>query len=125
MACDVFQKDDGGTDLLNNAVDVGPQVARIEASKASTGLTEWLARVARSNDVHEATPRAAVERFNIAPQSRWRQVAFLHRLHQSRAGESFPLHVTDDASTWHGQFEAEFQAPAAGAKREDGEVVGT
>lgn len=125
MPCDVLQKDDGGTYLLNNSIDSGPQVSRIVASKTSTGLAERLARVARTDDVHEATPRVTVERLGIAPQSSRRKAAFFHRLHQSRAGERFPLHVTDDASTRNGQLEAKLEPAPAGADREDGELVGT
>lgn len=125
MPCDVFQKDEGGTNLLDDSVNFGPQMARIAMSAAATGLTERLARIARSDDIHRAAPRAASERVHIRPQRRCRKAAFFDRRHQSRGGERFPLHPAHDASIRKRQFEAKFEASASGAEREDREVVGT
>lgn len=65
VPCDVLQKDDGRTNLLHHSENMGPQVARIVCSTTAAGGAERLARVARSDDVHEAKPWAAIEGADI------------------------------------------------------------
>ena len=118
-ARDVFDKDEPRAAFVDDAARVGPQVAFVVCSLASAGVAVGLARDAANDAIHKAAPRSAPEGGHISPHRRVSQVTLLHRLDQSRAAECFPLHVTDRASVWHCQLEAEIK-PGASAAEADG-----
>jgi hypothetical protein len=70
MAIDVFEHDAPRPTLADDALNVGPKVARVGLAAAPAGGREWLTRVARSDDIHDAAPRAAVEGFKVVPDRR-------------------------------------------------------
>lgn len=84
-----------------------------------------LARDAANDAIHEATPWAAVEGGDIAPQSCLTHETLLHRRDQLRAGEGFPLHEHDAASARHCQLDSEIEAAASGAEADEVEGLGT
>ena len=66
--------------------------------------------------MNAATPRLAVEGFEIAPNRRIIEGAVFDTRHQLFAGCRFVLHVTDRASAWKRQFEAEIDSADTGAE---------
>jgi hypothetical protein len=67
MMGDILEEDERRLDLANDSGNMGPEVARILTAEPSACDGERLARIARSDDVHRATPRAAVEGSNVVP----------------------------------------------------------
>lgn len=120
---DVFKKADRRLDLPDNSTNLGPQVARIIPSTLSTGDTERLARVSRSDDIHDATPRLAVEGSQIRPQRRRIQKSLLHAARQDLGGERFPFNATDDASKFKDESKPKFASTASGAEWHDADEV--
>ena len=124
-AGDVFQYDDPRADFSDQPLNVGPQVARIVCAMTLTGDAERLAREARRDAIHDATPRSAVEGADVGPHRSRRKGTVRHRRHQTRNSERFSFHETDDASCGNGQFEAEVESAAAATEAKDGEIVGS
>jgi len=121
---DVLDEDERRRHLTHDASKMTPE-ARTSAGKSSSlpGVGDVLAREAASDEIHDATPRAAVEGGDIRPHRCRIQASFFHLRDQSGAGESFPLHVADDASAWSCQLDAAVEASTAGEEGED--VPGT
>jgi hypothetical protein len=113
MAEHVFEKHDCRFHFANDSTDVGPKVARIAFSTTPAGDTERLAWVARSERIHDATPRAAIEGSQIRPHRSLNQTARFHRRCQVLDGEGFPLHPTDRAKASQSQFQSEVETCSA------------
>ena len=65
--------------LFGEPRDMRPEVARVVCAFAFPYDGERLARIARSDDVHCAAPRSAVEAGNVVPDKRLRcQLVFAH-----------------------------------------------
>ncbi len=118
MMGDVFEEDEGWFSLSDDARDMRPEVARVVRALPLARDAERLARVARSEDVHRATPRAAVECGNVVPERRLRQGRVFHPRHEDGRGIGVPLDVTHSSISGAGDVEAEFQPAGAGAQRE-------
>jgi hypothetical protein len=116
MAGDVLEENTLSCRLPNDTRDVRPQVARIVRAPALSCEGERLARVARSDEIHDSTPRAAVEGSQIAPHREAIDASLAHRPRQVRAGAGFPLNPADDASAGNGQLDAEVEPSASGAE---------
>jgi hypothetical protein len=87
MMSDILEEHEGWLDLADDAGDVGPEVTRVIRAPALARDGERLARIARSDDVHRAAPRAAVEGSNIVPDRRAIQGRVFHPRHESGCGE--------------------------------------
>lgn len=85
--------------------------------------TERLTRIAASDEIHDSTPRSAVEGSHIIPHRTGSHVTLLHRLAQIREAEGFPLHHADDASCWICQLDAEIKPADSGAEAKDSGVM--
>lgn len=122
---DIFGKHDARFDFANDSMHVWPQVPRIICSAASTGETEWLARVARSDAIHDSTPRFAVKSPQIRPDRRLRKASRFHARRQEFSGEGFPFHPADRASVSQSQLQSEVKTSASGAQAEcvDGTLI--
>lgn len=116
MIGDIFEEDDRGPALANDAGDVRPEVAGIRLTEAAAGDREWLARVARSEDIHDAAPRSAIEGCKVVPDRCRIQGFVFHPRHESGCCEGFPLDVTHSAISEAGNVEAEVEAARACAK---------
>lgn len=115
MAGNVLKKNDCWAALGDDAGDVWPQVARIVSAAPLSGVTERLARVARCEHIHEATPRSAIEGGEVVPDRRRSQATVLHARDQDRGGMGFPLHETDGAvGVSEGERDSEFKPADAG-----------
>jgi hypothetical protein len=61
MTGDVLEEAPSGLALPDHASDIWPKVALVGLAAAMAGQAEWLAGVAASDEIHDATPRASVE----------------------------------------------------------------
>lgn len=118
---DVLQEDEARSHLANDASDVGPEPPLVGGAAALAGGGEWLAGEARSDAIHDAAPRAAVEGSEIRPNRRVIQGFVRHARSQDRAGIGFVLNEADDASSWDRQPEAEVESPDSGAETKHSE----
>ena len=67
---DILEEYEGRSRPRDDAGDMRPEVARVVRAAAFARDGERLARIARSDDVHRASPRAAVEGGNVVPDRR-------------------------------------------------------
>jgi hypothetical protein len=118
MMGDILEKDEGRLNLADDAGDVGPEVARIVRPPALARDRKRLARIARSEDVHRAAPRAAVEGSNVIPDRCRIQGRVLHPRHESGCGEGVPLDVTHSTISGEGEGEPEVEPACAGTEGE-------
>jgi len=91
---DVLGKDENRFAFADDAVDLRPKVSRIVLAKLATSLAEWLAWKSRSDTIHRAAPRAAVEGAKIVPDRSLTQGRVRHPRHEDGRGEGFPLNET-------------------------------
>lgn len=70
MAGDVFEEQPSGCGLGSDAGDMGPEVAGVSLGEFAAGGRERLAGIARSEEIHRATPMAAVEGGKVVPDRR-------------------------------------------------------
>lgn len=118
MIGDIFEEDDRGGALADDARNVRPEMARISFAEAPSGNREWLARVARSEDIHEAAPWSAVEGGNVVPDRCRIQGLVCHPRHESGCCEGFPLDVTHSPVSGTGDVEPEVEPAGTGAQGE-------
>lgn len=118
MMRDVFEKDEGRRAFAHDPRDVRPQVPRVIQSVPAAGERERLARIARMDEVHAATPGSAVEGRDVVPHRRRTQRRVFHPRHEDGRGIGFPFDVTNSAIGGQGDVEPEIDACCAGAERE-------
>ena len=118
MMGDILEEDEGRFDLADDAGDMRPEVARIVGTPALARDGERLARIARSDDVHRAAPRAAVEGGNVVPDRRVIQGRVFHPRHKSGCGVGFPFDMAHSTISAQGDGESEVDATGTGAERE-------
>lgn len=115
MTNDVLKKDCCGLGFSYDPRDMWPEVSRVIGAPAMSGDAERLARVARSDDIHDATPCSAIEGLEIVGDRRAIQPRFFHPRHESGRGESIPLNETHGSiGVSDGELESEFQASDPG-----------
>jgi hypothetical protein len=122
MMGDILEKDEGRFDLADDAGDMRPEVARVVGTPALASDRERLARIARSDDVHRAAPRAAVEAGNVVPDRCAIQGRVFHPRHESGCGEGFPFDMAHSTISGNGDGEPEVEPASAGAKGETEET---
>jgi hypothetical protein len=125
MMGDVFEEYEGRLAFANDAGDMGPEVPRVVRAPAFACDGERLARIARSDDVHRAAPRAAVEAGNVVPDRRWIQGRLFHPCHENGRGVGFPFDMAHSSISGQGDGEAEVEPACAGAEREAEQVSGS
>ena len=118
MMGDILEEDEGRLDLADDAGDMRPEVARVVRAPAFARDGERLARIARSDDVHRAAPRAAVEGGNIVPDNSLIQGRVFHPRHESGCGEGFPFDMAHSTISGDGDGEPEVDTARAGAEGE-------
>ena len=118
MMGDILEEHEGRLDLADDAGDMRPEVARILTAKPSARHAEWLARIASSDDIHRATPRAAVEGSNVVPDNSLIQGRIFHPRHESGCGEGFPFDMAHSTISGDGDGEPEVEPACAGAEGE-------
>jgi hypothetical protein len=118
MMGDVLEEDEGRLDLADDAGDMRPEVARVIRPPALARDRERLARIARSDDVHRAAPRAAVEGGNVVPDNSLIQGRVFHPRHESGCGVGFPFDMAHSTISGDGDGEPEVEPARAGAEGE-------
>lgn len=118
MMGDILEEHEGRLDLGDDAGDMGPEVARILAAEPSARDRERLARIARSDDVHRAAPRAAVEGSNVVPDNSLIQGRVFHPRHESGCGVGFPFDMAHSTISGEGGGDSEVKSACPGAKGE-------
>ena len=116
MMGDILEEDEGRFDLADDAGDMRPEMAWILAAEPSASDRKRLARIARSDDVHRAAPRAAVKGSNVVPDNSLIQGRVFHPRHESGCGEGFPFDMAHSTISGDGDSEAEVEPASAGAK---------
>ena len=122
MMGDILKEDERRFDFADDAGDMRPEVARILAAEPSACDRERLARIARSDDVHRTTPRAAVEGSNVVPDNSLIQGRVFHPRHESGCGEGFPFDMAHSTISGDGDGEPEIEPARAGTEREPEEA---
>jgi hypothetical protein len=118
MMGDILEEDEGRFDLADDAGDMRPQVTRVVRAPPLARDGERLARIARSDDIHRAAPRAAVEGSNVVPDNSLIQGRVFHPRHESGCGEGFPFDMAHSTISGDGDGEAEVETPSTGAEGE-------
>jgi len=116
MMGDILEEDEGRLNLTDDAGDMGPKVARVIAAEPSACHGERLARIARSDDVHRAAPRAAIEGSNVVPDNSLIQGRVFHPRHESGCGEGFPFDMAHSTISGDGDGQPEVEPACAGAQ---------
>ena len=96
---------------------MGPEVTRIVRPSAPSGDAERLARIARTDEIHRAAPRPAVEAGKVVPDRHLIQGLVFHPRHEDGRGEGVPLDVTHSTVSGLSQHKSEVEASGAGAER--------
>jgi len=118
MMGDIFEEDEGWFDLADDSCDMRPEVARILGAAPFACDGERLARIARSDDVHSAAPRAAIETGNIVPDRRAIQGRVFHPRHESGCSVGFPFDMAHSSISGDGDGKPKVDAACAGTKGE-------
>lgn len=118
MMGDILEEHEGRFDFVDDAGDMRPEMARILAAEPSACHAEWLARIARSDDVHRAAPWAAVEGSNVVPDNSLIQGRVFHPRHESGCGEGFPFDMAHSTISGDGDGEPEVEPACARAEGE-------
>ncbi|MET4127971.1 hypothetical protein ACSSV6_000428 [Roseovarius sp. MBR-38] len=118
MMGDILEEDEGWLDLADDAGDMRPEVARVVRAPALACDGERLTRIARSDDVHRAAPRAAVEGSNVVPDNSLIQGRVFHPRHESGCGEGFPFDMAHSTISGDGDGKPEVETACAGAEGE-------
>ncbi len=122
MMGDILEEDEGRLDLADDAGDMRPEVARVVRAPAFARDGERLARISRSDDVHRAAPRAAVEGSNVVPDNSRIQGRVFHPRHESGCGEGLPFDMAHSTISWDDDGEPEVEPACAGAEGETEEA---
>jgi hypothetical protein len=118
MMGDILEEDEGRLAFADDAGDMRPEMARILGAEALASNRERLARIARSDDIHRAAPRAAVEGSNVIPDNSLIQGRVFHPRHESGCGVGFPFDMAHSSISGDGDGEPKVESACAGAKRE-------
>lgn len=106
-ARDVLDKDGRGSALCENAHDLGPEPAVVAGSFTLAGDGPGLAGKARSDEIHDAAPRSAVEGCSVIPDKSRIQGRTFHPRHEKGRGVGFPLNVTNGDGRGKGEADSE------------------
>lgn len=118
MMGDILEEHEGRLDLADDTGDMRPEVAWVVGTPALARDGERLARIARSDDVHRAAPRAPVEGGNIVPDNSLIQGRVFHPRHESGCGVGFPFDMAHSTISGAGDCEPEVKPAGARTERE-------
>ena len=118
MMGDILEEHEGRFHLTDDAGNMRPEVAWVVRAPALARDGERLARIARSDDIHRAVPRAAVEGSKVVPDNSLIQGRVLHPRHESGCGVGFPFDMAHSKISGDGDGEPEVEAARAGAEGE-------
>jgi len=115
VSWDVLQKHLYGFNLANDTSDMWPEVSGVVLAAPSSRDAERLARIPRSDDIHDSTPASAIKGCEIVPDRSLVQAAVRHARRQDCSDGTFPLTVSDGTvGGSEGEMEAEFESANPG-----------
>jgi hypothetical protein len=121
VVADVFEPDEGGLGLFDDAADLRPEMAGIVLAGEVPGDAEGLAGIARKDAIHDSAPRAAVKGCKVTPDRSLSQGALSHARDQDSGCERFVFHEANCSSLSHGEAPSKIKTPDASAKRKSSE----
>ncbi|MCY3784617.1 MAG: hypothetical protein OXG79_12655 [Chloroflexi bacterium] len=110
----ILQEDVTRSHIANDSGDIWPEPSLVLLPAPLAGDAERLAREPRSDDIHDATPRAAVERSEVTPDRRFVQATLRHTRDHDRGVIGFPFDVADGSCLGNGESHAELKSADAG-----------
>jgi hypothetical protein len=111
---DVLEEDDGGFDFPDDADEVRPESALVVVPSLIPGHGVGLTGEPRSDEIHDATPRSAIEGREIVPDRRAIQGLVFHPRHENGRGESVPLAKAHGSIAHVGELEPEVDSSDPG-----------
>jgi hypothetical protein len=99
---DVLHDDDARSNVVDDPSDNWPEPSVIVKATLPAGEREGLAGDSGSDEIHSATPRAAVEGDNVIPHRCLIQARLVHPFHEDGRCVGVPLNVTNGAYPCHG-----------------------
>jgi hypothetical protein len=115
----VFHEEEPGSHVASDTPDVIPEPSLVGDASARSGNGDRLAREARSDEIHAATPGAPVERAEVTPDRSRVQRPLLHSRQKDLHGSGFPLHVSDHSDAGGGEGDTKLQTCGPGTKSQD------
>jgi hypothetical protein len=85
-------------------------VARIVLTSSCTSEGERLARVARSDEIHDSTPRLTIEGSDITVDRSGLDETVFHAARERCSSVGFPLHKTDRSDGGVDELESELNS---------------
>ena len=114
-SCDVFHENEAGSYLANDSRVLGPETRPLSVETGSgSRKADVLAREAARDEIHDSSPRLAVEGGYVVPDRSWTQLLLSHPGHESRRSVGVPLDVTDSSVSGDGSVQSEFEATDPG-----------
>jgi hypothetical protein len=111
----VLHEDESRLHLANHAGDFGPDPSLVVDAFAFPGHAPRLAREARRDEIHDATPRAAIEGCEIVGNRREIHGRVFHPRHESGRCVAVPLNVTHGAvGSSDGEVQAKLESSSPG-----------
>ena len=111
---DILKKDPSGLNVAKDSLDIGPEPPLVLGPELLPGDTERLAREPSSEDIHDSTPRAAVEGGKVVPDRSFAQGRVRHPRHEHSRSVGFPLDVAHSAVSRDGEAEPKLEPPNPG-----------
>lgn len=118
MPAHVFEEHETGLTLSDHASDIWEEVSGIGVTLTLAGNRERLARVARSDAIHESTPRSSVELPEVSPDGSAVKDSIRHPGEEHVLRKRLDLDVADRAVRRDGERESKFEASDPGTERE-------
>lgn len=112
----VLQEHEARSHIANDSLDGGPEPAVVGEPPSLPGEAERLARESRNDEIHDSTPRAAIEGVKVVPDRSEIQGRFFHPCHESGRSVGVPLDMTDSAVSGDGIAEPKIEPRDAGTK---------
>lgn len=113
---DVLQEDESGSYVSHDPGNVWPEPSLIIRTELLACAAEWLAGETGSDEIHSATPRAAVEGCEIVPDRRLIQVRLFHTGDENGRCVAVPLNTSHGSYVDSGQTESELEASVSVAE---------
>jgi hypothetical protein len=98
VSFDVLEEDGRRFALFNDSRDVREEMPRIFRPFSLPCAAERLTGIPRSDEIHRATPRAAVEGSKIRPDRSLIEGSVRKTRSQDRRGSCFDFHITDGSN---------------------------
>ena len=116
MTGDVFEEDPFGAAFIDDARDVGPEVARVVGAAALSGRAEGLAGISGEDSIERTAEGPGVEAAQIGPDRGRGEVAYALGGDEDRPWPVLPFDEGAGVIAGLGEHEAQIKASAACAE---------